>query len=67
MFFGLDAHGRQQVKGALGVRRIVARWGVGGNFDELLQKAHLLIKVRVNPGIKFSVSGHGVERLLFGL
>jgi len=32
-----------------------------------LQKAHLLIKVRVNPGIKFSVSGHGVERLLFGL
>ena len=48
----------QQVGSTVGVRRVVARWRVSGNVDEFLQKAHLLVKVGVDPGVKLLVGVH---------
>ena len=59
VLFGLDAHGLQQFGRALGVRRVVARRRVGGHANEFLQKAHLFVKVGVDPGVKLGVSCHG--------
>ena len=59
VFFGIQAHGAQQVGGTVGVWRIVARWRVGGHADQFLQKAHLLVKVRVHPAVELFVGVHG--------
>ena len=56
---GCQSHGVQQVGSALGVWCVIAWRGIGGNLNELLQELHLLVKVRVNPGVKLFVVVHG--------
>jgi len=51
----LDADGFEQCGGALGMRRVVARRGVGGHLHQGLQKLNLLVKVRVDPGVALGV------------
>ena len=57
MFFGHQAHGGQQFGGALRVRRIVARRGVGRHLDQRLQKRHFFIEMRVDPVVEGLVGG----------
>ena len=60
---GVQAHGIQQISGALGVRRVVTRRGVGGDLDQALQKAQLFVKVPIDPGVQADMvqrgCGHG--------
>ena len=37
--------------GALGVRRVIARRGVGGDLDQALQKAQLFVKVPIATSV----------------
>ena len=57
----LEAEALEQLGGALGVRRVVARGRVGGHLHQGLQKAHFLVEVGVDPGVEFLVGGlaHG--------
>ena len=45
------------IGGAFGVWGVVARWRVGGHANELLQKLHLFVKVRVDPGVELGIVG----------
>ena len=47
----------QQLGGALGMRRVVAGGRVGRHANELLQKAHFFVEVRVYPVVQFFVVG----------
>ena len=47
-----------QFGGAISVGRIVPRRGVGGHAHQFLQKANLLVKMLVNPGVELGVGGH---------
>jgi hypothetical protein len=47
--FDFPAPGAQQFGGALGVGGVVAGRGVGGHAHQLLQKAHFVVKVGVDP------------------
>ena len=59
MFLRVQAHGCEQLGGALGVRRVVAGWCVGGHTHECLQKAHLFVEMGVDPGVELLFCGHG--------
>jgi hypothetical protein len=56
VLLGLEAERLQQFGGALGMRRVVARRRVGGHAHQLLQEAHLLVEVGVDPGVERSWS-----------
>ena len=64
ILFGLQPHGLQQCGSALGVWCVVARWRVSGHADQLLQKAHLFVKVGIDPGVERGVVLHGGFSLL---
>ena len=53
-----ESHLAQQFGRAFGMRRIVAGRGVGGNADQFLQEAHLLVEVGVDPGVEVFVVVH---------
>ena len=46
----------QQLGGALGMRRVVAGRRVGRHLHQLLQEAHLLVEVGVDPGVEAGVA-----------
>ena len=52
MLLGIETEALQQLGRALGMRRVVARRRVGRHLDQLLQEAHLLVEVRVDPGVE---------------
>ena len=57
MLFHRNTHGLDQLGRVQGVGRVVARWSVGGHLNEGLHKAHLLVKMRVDPGVELLVRG----------
>ena len=61
VFFSVETKLFQELGRALGMRRIVARRCISGYADEFLQKLHLLVKVRVDPGVEFFVAIHGLN------
>ena len=54
-------HGGQQFGSAVGMRRIVARWGVGGHADQLAQKRDLFVEMLFDPGVELLVGVHAVS------
>ena len=64
VLFGVQPEAGEQLRGALRVRRVVARRRVGGHAHQLLQKAHLFVEVRVDPGVELFVVGHRSIRLM---
>jgi len=61
VLFRVKAKGGDQLGGALGVRRVVARRRVGGHAHQLLQKGDLFVEMLVDPGVEGGVVGfHGL-------
>src|SRR6185369_8380092 len=61
MLFGFEAEGLQQFGRAFGVRCVVARGRVGRHANQLLQEAHFLVEMRVDPFVQLFVVGHFVS------
>ena len=55
VLLGGQTHRGQQAGREQRVRGVVARWRVGGALHQGLQKANLVVEVRVNPGIQRGV------------
>ena len=58
---GLQAEAAQQLGRALRVRRVVPGRGGRGHAHQLLEKAHLLVEVGVDPGVELLVVVHAVS------
>ncbi len=58
--FGVQAKILQQLRGALGVRGVVAGRRVGGHAHQCLQEADFFVEMGVHPGVESGVIGHGV-------
>jgi hypothetical protein len=61
VFLGFEAKALKQLGRTLGMGRVVTRRRIGRNADQLLQEAHFLIEVCVDPGVQFVVIRHDVS------